>query len=324
MTVTTIEQQEPDAVVILSDDDTNSRSVIEEEEKACHRLVDALSDSEKEAAARTSYTYFCESEAGTASAQRCNDYAQRMARRHYRASKGKEQVALESIKATIQWRQEMNMDDLRRIFDPEMKINPVDDDATQKKYQEMRVGLNNQMNNGKAYARGYDKKGRAIYVMNMHKCTKFDTHYYMAFHFYLMDRALAATERKTNGKEDQIVVVFDYSKYTLKNTVPLGLAKRSIYIYAHHYPEVLHTAFLLDTPLLFRAFRMVIRPFLDPDTKKKIRFVTGDADKRQVLGEVIAEDQATPFMYPEGQMTRPFDKDEFFYKTPYDQLFDER
>jgi hypothetical protein len=332
MTVTTIEQASEEVIVEAPSPITSSTpctapattKVDEQEElKIVRRIVDALSEDEQEHAARTSYKYFLESQLfDTATQQTRIDYACKMARRHLIAEKGKEHKALQKLQATIQWRRETNMDDLRKCFDQRF-IGRADED-TKNLYQELREGLKDQMEAGKCYARGYDQSGRAIHLSNMHNYTNFDAKYYHAFHFYMVDRAMAATERATDGRETKLTVVMDYSRYGLKNNVPLGLAKTFLSIFSNHFPEVLQDAFLLDAPFLFRAFWTMIKPFVDSDIKRKLKFVTGDAAKQEIVSQYISEDQASPCMLSDAKSTRPFDKDEFFDTIPYDHIFDER
>jgi hypothetical protein len=157
----------------------------------------------------------------------------------------------------------------------------------------------------------------------MHNYTNFDSRYYSAYHFYMVERALAATERNTDGKEEKVCVVFEYSQYELKNTIPLKLCKRFLLDLRDHYPERLQHIFLLDTPVLFRAFWMLVKVFVDQDTKAKVVFMTGEEAKRKGMSKAIAEDQAMPFMFPNGKKRRPINNEEFFEKIPFDHIFDE-
>jgi hypothetical protein len=63
---------------------------------------------------------------------------------------------------------------------------------------------------------------------------------------------------------------------------------------------------------------------VDPDTKRKLKFVTGDAAKQEIASQYISEDQASPFTLIDAKSTRPFDKDDFSDAIPYDHIFDER
>jgi hypothetical protein len=77
--------------------------------------------------------------------------------------------------------------------------------------------------------------------------------------------------------------VFNYKDYALRNTIPLGMVRQTLYIGLTHYPELIHKIYILDAPFLFRAVWAFIQPFLDASTKSKIQFVTGDKAKREHL-----------------------------------------
>lgn len=312
------------------------------DQKAIEKLWHELTDEEQETAARTSYRYFVLSEAANVKKNKDNDendkdtqndrqldglrkeYGLRMVYRFWIGSKRKEKLALEKIKETTHWRKYViKSDDLRRCFDTSIEKGYDNDNEY---YKELRDGLIDQMedNGGKCSLQGYDKEGRAIYLLHMHNYTNFHPRYYQEYHFYLVDRALAATERKSDGRYEQLVVVFDYSKYGLKNSPPVSLAKQFVYAFQTYYPQTLYAAYLLDTPFLFRAFFSFIRPFVDPVTKEKLHFLTGSEQKETALSQVIAADQASPCMYDDAKLTRTLiDRNEFFEQIPYDTLFQE-
>ena len=50
-----------------------------------------------------------------------------------------------------------------------------------------------------------------------------------------------------------------------------------------HYPEKLGVVFLVDTPVLFRAFWKVAKTMVDEKTVKKVVFVTGEDGRKKAF-----------------------------------------
>lgn len=309
-----------------------------EETKKCQHILAALSADEKEHAARSCYQYFHGSvvqnnisteEETTAPVAKRDAAATRMARRHVRAEKGNQEKALKKMQASIAWRKNTgHMDDLRRCF---YEHNNDNEDATttttttteekQKLYSEMRTNINTAMEDGKIYLIGYDKSGRSIMSANMGKYIDFNN--LNMLNFYMLERAIAATERNSKGTEEKIICVFDFNQYSYKNTMPLGVAKEFAQGLQNHFPERVERIILCDAPYLFRVFWKMIRVFVDPVTRSKVVLTVGNEEKEALLSNYIAKEQCTPFMSPHGEKTTPFDKKEFFYDIPFDHVFDE-
>mmetsp|Transcript_17950 Transcript_17950/g.24709 ORF Transcript_17950/g.24709 Transcript_17950/m.24709 type:complete len:283 (-) Transcript_17950:214-1062(-) len=281
-------------------------------------MVSYLNEEEREAAARSSYRYFTLS---TSEANRKptieekNKAACAMARRHLIAEKGYKQKAFRKMKATIRHRKEMKIDALRRCFET---------DTSNSFYSELRTSLEEELSTGKMIIRGYDKENRALF--NYFPRLKNSEHEvnFLRIHYYMLERALACTERASDGSQEKIVVLVDYNGY--KGAIhdpPLKLTKKMIVALNEHYPERLFCVYLINAPLLFRTFWALIKPFLDPVTKKKFRFVTGDKERGTVFADKISADQAMPFVLPCGKMNSPIDPKKFFYDTPFDYAYDE-
>lgn len=50
-----------------------------------------------------------------------------------------------------------------------------------------------------------------------------------------------------------------------------------------HFPERVKRIFMLDSPIIFDALWRIVRPFVDPETRKKVQFVYGQSG----LGEIL-------------------------------------
>uniref|UniRef100_A0A7R9VFR1 CRAL-TRIO domain-containing protein n=1 Tax=Pseudictyota dubia TaxID=2749911 RepID=A0A7R9VFR1_9STRA len=290
-----------------------------DEEKFCKEMVSKLSDPEKETAAKTSYSYMSRSLSGKRSTEERDNHAAAMALRHLRAEKGDQDLALKKMQSTIAHREEIDVDGLRRCF-YELE-HP--DEATANQYDEYRKNIRIQMGSAKAYVRGYDKKGRVLYSFVPRRKNSEDPEWYLKGYVYMMERALACTERKTGGAEDKVIVLFDYSGYKSAHSPPLSLAKKLVFLMSDHYPERLEHVFVLDAPLAFRAFWILIRPFIDPVTKAKVMFLTGKTAKSDKLGGLIEKNQAESFMLQGGKMPSDIDMESFLSRVPFDHAANE-
>lgn len=312
--------------IVVADPASKQRFANDEEVKACRRMVASLSDDEKETAARSSYRYFMASTSSSDGSKRPSNeerdgHALATARRHLVAEKGDEQGALKKMKATIKYRVEMNVDAIRRCFHD---ADAGGDADLADLYKETRRGLEDQLLlTKKQYVRGYSKDNRALMTGRARLYNNWNPEYYMKANIYTLERAIACTERATNGAEEKVVVLFDYNGYTSKNSPPLSLVKNLVFTLRDHWPERLEYVFIVDAPLIFRGFWTLIKPFIDPVTKKKVQFVTGEEQKREVLGQVIDEEEAEPYMLPGGRKVGLLDMERYLREVPYDRAYDE-
>ncbi len=84
--------------------------------------------------------------------------------------------------------------------------------------------------------------------------------------------AHAAPPRSPDGKA---VIIVDFRGWSMGNQPPLRTQRTTLSILQDHYPERLHMFVALHAPALFYGAYRVIRPFIDPKTRAKIRFVHG-------------------------------------------------
>ena len=92
----------------------------------------------------------------------------------------------------------------------------------------------------------------------------------------MIERAIACTERKSNDKEEKIIIFFDFHKFHESRRPSLAMTKNLIYILRDHYPERMLKVYVMDAPTVFRAIWNLIKHFIEPVTKEKIVFLTGE------------------------------------------------
>lgn len=314
------------APVILESSFQSGIFIDKEQEKTCKLMVSQLSENEIEHAARTSYGYFVavlESKNDPSKSKPSDEQRQflamRMARRHLVAENGDAKLALKKMKSTIEYRQSVNVDDIRLAFYESKSSN----EERNQELAHIRQQITKQLETGKFYVRGYDRRGTATFV-GVARCNNSDDpEWYIKANIYTLERALAATEQKTNGKEEKICAVFDYNGYTSANAPPISLTRELLYGLKDHYPERLQHVFVIDAPVVFRGFWYLVKPFLDAVTKKKVQFVTGSHEKELILGPVFSKDQAMDFMFSDGEKTKPLDLHQYLYKISFDKAYEE-
>lgn len=296
------------------------------------KIFHQLSASEKEQAARaSSYRYLVSSTSPTEGEGRDEERdrqakatIQRYVTVEQKLGKSKppqewEAAAYTKLRKTLEYRKEKQIDDICLCFDKD-KISDGDGlHATIRERLEQRYG-----NKGVSIVRGYTKDGRAIFQNVPRFETSWeDEEYYIRGNIYMLERALACTERNTNGEKSKVLNFYDYNGYGMKNSPPPMLVKHLLEDLRDHWPERLHQVYIVDAPFVFRAFWAIIKYFIDPITKELVQFVTGEEQKK-ILREMISEDQAAPYMFDGGKDGEEADMKAFFYDFPFDHVYGEQ
>jgi hypothetical protein len=121
-----------------------------------------------------------------------------------------------------------------------------------------------------------------------------------------------------------VIATVDFNGFATWQAPPIRLAKEAIAMMTDHYPERLHRVYLVDAPIAFRIIWTILKPFIDPVTKKKFQFITGDEQKREIIGPSIAKDQAMRYLLADGTMPDEIDLKEFLYRLPFDKAIGEK
>jgi len=293
------------------------------QDATCRGMLNSLTAAELETAARASYHYFIAADSvelteNSPSKDERHKCAMRMARRHLIAEKGNLSLALNKMKLTINYRDKINVDMIRRCFtgteyknDDEREIRGV-----------VEKGLKKELSDGKHFIRGHDNEKRSLFCLFPRRYESFDAKWYLLAKIYTLERALAYTERISGGREEKVNVIFDYQQYTSKNEPPLALIKALLFCLRDHYPERLRFLCFIDAPFMFRAFWTLIQPFIDPVTKKKIRFISGRSQKRKFFASIISENQAMSFILPNGKKPDEYNIENYLHNVPFDHDMD--
>jgi len=290
----------------------------EYDEALSRSIVQSLSDAEKEIAARVSYRYYLAATTPSSenpSEVERDDLAIELAKRFLVVTSGNVDLATTKIKSTLKYRHEvLRIDDIRKAF-----LQSDDDTATGGEENErlaaIRHGLEQQIEGTKIFIRGYDNDRYPIMRSINATHLKWNPDYFTMLYEVMMDRALAATERNHGGKYTKISATFDFNGYTYKNQTPISRAKHLIFTLRDHYPEFVEHIFIMDAPFIFRFFWAIIRPFIDPITKRKIKFVKRKSTDSALLN-YMSDEAIIPF--GKGKTAEDIDLKKYLVSTPYD------
>mmetsp|Transcript_9103 Transcript_9103/g.11762 ORF Transcript_9103/g.11762 Transcript_9103/m.11762 type:complete len:352 (+) Transcript_9103:237-1292(+) len=236
----------------------------------------------------------------------------RMILRHYRASKGDMNKALQSIKDTIEWREGQPFQYYPTLFDDE-------ENTENEVVNELRSFMRYENETGKVYARSYDKDGRCalmLYPSRENSSKAFDNLRHL---IYNIERAIKCSERRSLGTVDSITFIICFNGYSGSKAPSLSVTRECISILQNHYPERLHKAYMINAPSVFNLLWNLARPFIDNVTRSKIQFLRG-TKAMEVLSEAFDLRYLEEDIY--GSATRPFDSVEYLH-TPFHTAFGE-
>lgn len=138
---------------------------------------------------------------------------------------------------------------------------------------------------GKIYRTNFhDKLGRTVLIMCPGRQNTNDHDGQMKHLAYCLENAILSL---TPGTE-KIVWLIDFRGWTLAKNPPLRTSMETLNILQNQYPERLGAAICYDPPHMFQTFWRIIRPFIDPVTYQKIKFIySNQPDAMKFLEETF-------------------------------------
>ena len=304
------------------------------EADACNQMVAELTATQMEQAARTSYAYYVastssiESLSELATDKARNNMALRMARRHLVQCKGNQENAAGMMKEALEFRVHRNVDALRNCFavqhdDKCASLSIRDEELPDADLMESyRRLILNDLARQPMVVRGHDVSNRAVLIKFPRISAETDVEAYVMAHIYVAERAMAATEVLSRGKEEKIVVCLDFADYSSSCKPPLSAMRLLIPLLQMNYPERVDHIVIVEPSLWMRALFKLLGPFIDPHTKEKIVMVNGEDQRVDRLQPLISKDQAMPFMLPDGELTSEVSVDRYLEEVPFFSLYD--
>eukprot|EP00540_Astrosyne_radiata_P004405 CAMPEP_0116863696 /NCGR_PEP_ID=MMETSP0418-20121206/24381_1 /TAXON_ID=1158023 /ORGANISM="Astrosyne radiata, Strain 13vi08-1A" /LENGTH=266 /DNA_ID=CAMNT_0004498777 /DNA_START=285 /DNA_END=1085 /DNA_ORIENTATION=+ len=212
--------------------------------------------------------------------------AMREARRYLVGARGDKVVALEYLKKTCQYRKETRVDLVRACFLKDYSYENQDDADMAAQF---RSWILQDTAHQKVVVQGYDKSGCATLHLGNRTCTKMDDEAFLMTQIYMVERALAATEVHSLGRQEQMVVFLDAGCFQSKCAPSRQTLKQLVSILQNHYPQRLKSLVVLDPPFWLRTMYSVLSPFLDVRTRQKFRMARGEREQARVFQDVLRE-----------------------------------
>ena len=98
----------------------------------------------------------------------------------------------------------------------------------------------------------------------------------LVYHLERLHGGRATTNAYKPSPDGKAIVIVDFRGWSLfGNHPPLKTSRATLNVLQDHYPETLHCFVALHAPALFYGAYNTIKPFIDPVTRAKIRFVHG-------------------------------------------------
>ncbi|XP_010527376.1 PREDICTED: random slug protein 5 [Tarenaya hassleriana] len=141
---------------------------------------------------------------------------------------------------------------------------------------------------GKIYrANCTDKYGRTVLVMRPSCQNTKSTKGQIRFLVYCMENAIL----NLPAHQEQMVWLIDFHGFNLSH-ISVKVTRETAHVLQEHYPERLGLAILYNPPKFFEPFWKMVKPFLDPKTCNKVKFVySDDGESKKVLEDVFDMEQ---------------------------------
>jgi hypothetical protein len=193
--------------------------------------------------------------------------------------------------------------------------------------QQRRERIHEEMLNFQTHVvRGRDKEDRAIFFAFPRKAAgKPDQEQlFVDAILYTMERALACSEFRSIGRQDELFCVVDCKGGSCP---PFKTLQAGVSVMQKFYPGRLKRLVVLNAPYLITATFKMIKPFLDPVTAQKFAFPSSKAKAAGkdscLISSLIDESQAMPALMPgRGKLSPTVDAERFLYEVPFHELYD--
>jgi len=172
------------------------------------------------------------------------------------------------------------------------------------------------------FVRGHDREDRSIFFAypRVKPGTADDEEAFVDSLTYTMERAIAASEFQSIGRQDQILCVLEAKGCSCP---PMKTCQAALGVLQHFYPGRLKSSVVLNPPYLVSALFKMVKPFMHPITVSKYLLMKVKQSEDSILSSLIDESQAMPEMMPgQGKLTSKVDIDHYLYSVPFYRLYD--
>ncbi|KAI5072045.1 hypothetical protein GOP47_0012151 [Adiantum capillus-veneris] len=168
---------------------------------------------------------------------------------------------------------------------------------------------------GKIYRADFcDREGRSVLIMRPGAQNTNQLEGQIKYLVYCMENAIV----NLPPDQEQMVWLVDFEGWNL-SMIPVMTARETANVLQNHYPERLAYAILYNPPKFFEGFFNIVKPFLDPKTQKKVKFVYPNEEESVRLMETCFDTDKLESVFG-GKSASRFDKDEYANKMREDDL----
>ncbi|KAI3825896.1 hypothetical protein L1987_07614 [Smallanthus sonchifolius] len=141
---------------------------------------------------------------------------------------------------------------------------------------------------GKIYRSSYkDKNGRVVLVMRPSFQNSTSIRAQVKYLVYCMENAIL----NLPPDQEQMIWLIDFHGFSLSN-ISIKSTKETAYILQEQYPERLGLAILYNPPKFFEPFYKIVKPFLEPKTANKVKFVySNDLNTKTIMENLFCMDE---------------------------------
>jgi CRAL/TRIO domain len=312
---------------------------LDDEDVEIEEMLRKLSSEELEIAARSSFRYLLRRAGIISSADNRGDadnktafycknsleedrdqQARAMAQRYLRSKKNPAK-ALANMKETLLFRQQNNVDTLRLCFAPQHALEALELDIPQA--ARFRAHLKETLSRKELYVQGFDSAGRrALWICVARKTSHFGLDAYIRDAIYVLERAIACSERESDGQQHEITAVIDYAGFSLTNhNPPLDVNKHVLHNLRRHYVGRVNRIYMINAHWSLRTLWTVLKPFAGSETRRKICFVA--PEDQLALGSSLVDAPAwvTSRSSTDIQEEPSFDLKRFLHDIPFDRTY---
>ncbi|XP_057468272.1 uncharacterized protein LOC130757541 isoform X1 [Actinidia eriantha] len=134
---------------------------------------------------------------------------------------------------------------------------------------------------GKLYIANYcDKHGRTVLIMRPGVQSTSPIDLQIKYLVYCMERAIL----NLKPDQEQMIWLIDFQGWTM-SSISVKVTRETARVLQERYPERLGLAILYNPPKVFESFWLMVKPFLEPKTYKKVRFVFADNPQSRKIME---------------------------------------
>ncbi|PIN20907.1 Phosphatidylinositol transfer protein PDR16 [Handroanthus impetiginosus] len=136
---------------------------------------------------------------------------------------------------------------------------------------------------GKIYRTNYlDKEGRTVLIMRPGFQNTNSVEGQIKYLVYCMENAISNLDHD----QEQMVWLIDFQRWNMA-CISVKVTRETARILQDHYPERLGIAILYKPPKVFESFWLLVKPFLESKTSKKVKFVYSDQPQSMKVMEAL-------------------------------------